>query len=26
VLFEGADPQDILYDLMTRDPKNEITV
>ncbi|MFH5832254.1 NAD(P)H-dependent glycerol-3-phosphate dehydrogenase [Halalkalibaculum sp. DA3122] len=26
VLFEGENPEDILYDLMTRDPKEEIVI
>lgn len=26
VLFEGEDPKDVLYDLMTRDPKEEIVI
>ncbi len=26
VLFEGEDPKDMLYDLMTRNPKEEIVI
>ncbi|MDZ7691632.1 MAG: NAD(P)H-dependent glycerol-3-phosphate dehydrogenase [Balneolaceae bacterium] len=26
VLFENEDPKDILYELMTRDPKEEIVI